>query len=164
MVKPTVLSHIPIPKISGLLNLKVSQGVPKTLISISLCLFVLFNDRAADGRKHSAKMRARNFEKDAFLQCALFSCARSTFLKNRVSNNMHCWSIQWVFHLIFVNSHFDVFLTPKWRAQTKKRARNLALASKFRTPKTSQRGQFRHQREPKKGVHSGFWVTQGHQC
>ena len=34
---------------------------------------IFFYDLAADGRKHRVKLReARNFEKYAFLQCALF--------------------------------------------------------------------------------------------
>ena len=30
-----------------------------------------------------------------------------------MSNDMHVWSIRWVMYLIFVCSHFDVFLTPR---------------------------------------------------
>ena len=50
--------------------LKLGQEVPKTLTTGPLARF--FNERAADGRKHSAKMRELEISKEyAFLRSAL---------------------------------------------------------------------------------------------
>ena len=55
-IKPCYFVTHPEPIISSTLNLRFGQEVPKTLISSPLAHF-FFDDRAADGRKHSAKMR-----------------------------------------------------------------------------------------------------------
>ena len=54
VVKPAVLSHIPVQKNSGTLSLKMDREAPETLKERSPRL-IFCDDRAADGRKHSAK-------------------------------------------------------------------------------------------------------------
>ena len=72
VLKPCHFVTHPEPKISRPLNLKMGQEVPKTLVLSPLAHF-FFDDRAADGRKHSANMRWLEISKKyAFLQCALF--------------------------------------------------------------------------------------------
>ena len=99
-----------------------------------MCFFVLFNDRAADGRKHSAKMREIEILKNAFCDVH-FSFAEKYILETRCIKQ-HAFLVDplAVSSVFFECSHFDVFLSPKKGAQTKKRDRNLTPASKFRSP------------------------------
>ena len=48
-----------------------------------------------------------------------FPQARSRFLKTHALNNMHFWSVHWVFHRLFIFSHIHVF-DPKKTTQTRK--------------------------------------------
>ena len=74
-------------------NLRMGQG--KNLISIFLCCFVLFSDRAARGRKHSANIRRPKSMKNMFFAMCT-SLVRSEFFEQDVSNNMLFGSIHCV--------------------------------------------------------------------
>ena len=56
MLKNLLFRHSCRTKITSPLSLKMGQEVPKNLISIPGLIFSL-DDRSADGRKHTAKMR-----------------------------------------------------------------------------------------------------------
>ena len=107
---------------------------PKNLISIPVCFFVLFNDRAADGGKNSAKNRAQHFEKFAFFSMRSSPIVRSKFLKQYVSNNMHFWSVRCLIYMV----HTLMFFGPKERGSSQERGSKLGSrdgpASKFRSP------------------------------
>ena len=148
-----MLSRIPNRNV-GPLSLRMGREVAKTSFRAPLCLLSFLHDRAADGKNEGAQ----TFEKNniyAFLRCALFPSVGSTFLKHDMSNDMHCWSIHWVIEMIFLYTHTLTFFTPKKGAQTKKRARNWAPASNFRTPRPPT-GAHADKKRSAKGYHSRF--------
>ena len=68
----------------------------------SPCVFLLFNDRAADGRKHNAKLGSPKFREKSMHFCDVhFSLAEKQILRHYEPNNMHFWSIHFVFYLVF---------------------------------------------------------------
>ena len=91
-------------------------GGPKTQFG-SPCVFSLFNDRTADGRKHNAKLGRPKFQEKSMHFCDVhFSLAEKQILRHYEPNNMHCWSIHFVFYLGFSKVHTLMFFDPSKRA------------------------------------------------
>ena len=113
---------------------------PKNLEKRAPWLIIFFDDRAADGRKHTANMRELEISKNVHFCNVHFSRNKKHILCKTVcilGPSTGC------FKCFFAHPNFDVLRPKKREAQTKKRARNLAPASKFRSP------------GPPKGGHSG---------
>ena len=72
-----------------------------------------FFERAANGRQHSALMKALFFFFKRRCIFAMFTDTRSRFLKTHALNNMLCLSSSWVFSMIFVVSHVHVLNSKK---------------------------------------------------
>ena len=100
VVRPCCSVRHPCTKNLDHFNLKMGQEVQKTLKTITLAHY-FSDDRAADGRKHSANMREIEILKICIFEMRTFLQVKSTFSNDDVSNNMHSWSIHWVFHMIF---------------------------------------------------------------
>ena len=143
----------------GPLNLKKWPRGPQNLENGPLASFFLKTLPQMIENTVQKKKELEISKNTHFSRCVIFlGEERSTFLNNDVSNNMHFWSIHSLISMIFVNSNF-YFLHWKREAQTKKIARNLAPASKFRTPRPP-----KGLHSDRKRGHSGFWVTQVPQC
>ena len=69
----------------------------------------------------------------------LISIGKKQIPENTLAlNNMHFWSIHWVFCLILVCSRFHVFLTPKREPKPRKRAQFREQMFRNQASKTSQ--------------------------
>ena len=133
MVKPCCsVTHPRTKKNPGPLNLKMGQGVPKTLKTSPSAHF-FFDDRAADGRKHCAKMRGLEISKNTNFYDVSFSLGMK--------------------HIVvkpFLKQHAFLVDPQKMEGPNQEKGSKFGSCIEISNTNTSQRGPFRPKKAPKK--------------
>ena len=94
---------------------------PKNLISIPLCFFVRFNDRAADGRKKSAKLRWIDILKNYAFCDVHFSSSEKQILETRCKKTTCILVDPLGVSIDFLCTPTSIFLTSQKKGRLKPR-------------------------------------------